>query len=112
MNSQPSTETPKRQTYTDRMCLFVSEQLTDANDGDIGPDEIKDVLAVIRKFAEQEQLKKRATSDRFPFGKFKGKTVQQVVEFGEKKYLAWLVKQDMMDNFPELKQNIEGVLQK
>ena len=106
MSSQSSSTQPT--TYTQKVINNLLENL----EGEIDIDIIHLVAQTIKNFAAEQQALKRATSDRLPFGKFKGKSMKALFDFGEAKYLAWLVKQDMMNNFPELKLNIESVLSK
>tara|TARA_R110000796_G_scaffold189671_1_gene306468 strand:+ start:199 stop:396 length:198 start_codon:yes stop_codon:yes gene_type:complete len=64
---------------------------------------------MIREFALSETARKRADTTRLSFGKYKMKTIKEIVMF-DKQYLVWLNKQTVMENFPELKVNIQEAL--
>ncbi len=54
---------------------------------------------------ELDEELSRVNSCVIPFGKYKGKTVKDVKEF-DMKYLQWLVKQEYMNKFEDLKKEI------
>jgi uncharacterized protein (DUF3820 family) len=94
-----SNEEPKL-TYTDRLCLqfagskkYTSEQ----------------VQEIIRNFAAAEFEKKKLDSKKLPFGKYKNRSIKEVLSF-DKNYLVWLSKQEVSANFPELHSNIKQAL--
>jgi hypothetical protein len=60
---------------------------------------------LINDFSLKEYEKKKEKSDEMPFGKYKFRKVSDVSNF-DKQYLKWLVKQDMLDNWSELKEEI------
>ncbi len=89
-------------TYTDRL---ISEFENSGNKKFT----LEQIEGIIRNFSQAEYEKKKHTSDVIPFGKYKYKTVKDVVSF-DKRYCEWLVKQDMLSNYEELKVALESAL--
>ena len=86
-------------TYTERMC----QQFTDDSY------EKEDIQTMIRNFSKAETAKKHSDSTKMTFGKYNQKSIKDIVAF-DRQYLAWLTKQTIMENFPELKNNIQIAL--
>ena len=106
MSKSTKSKTPKepipepiKTTYTDRLCELFTDETYDQYD----------ICKMIREFSLSETAKKRADTSKMSFGKFKGKSIKEIVAF-DKQYLVWLNKQTVMENFPELKANIQAVL--
>ena len=97
-------EQPK-QTYAERLVAYIQEH----KDEELTEDLLFRVTALITDFAKANADKNRADHSKMPFGKFKGKSLKSIAAF-DKPYLRWLSKQEMMDNFPELSQNIRTLL--
>lgn len=70
---------------------------------------LKDISELIEEFSQRHQEMKKAISDKITFGKYKGKTIQQLLHF-DKQYLTWLVKQTFMDEYSALRDNIRTAL--
>lgn len=87
-------------TYTEKIISLFNAD--DEYDG-------SEVIAMIQKFADAETLKRQQETEKFPFGKHRGKTVSSILVF-DKQYLVWIVKQDVMKNFLPLKETIEALL--
>jgi uncharacterized protein (DUF3820 family) len=96
------TTEPKQPTYTDRICEYMEQT-------NPGAKWVKTAVQSIREFSQKEYEARMANGDKMPFGKYKGKTVKSVFEF-DKGYLEWLVKQDILQNYEQLKANIQTVL--
>jgi hypothetical protein len=67
---------------------------------------INDIETLIKDFSKIEYEKRKEKTDEMPFGKYKFKKVADVAKF-DKQYLKWLVRQDMMNKYEELKLVIE-----
>jgi len=91
--------TDKTQPYHERLIQFIEEK----NKKKFNLEEVK---SVVNEFAEHNYQLIRQNYTKLPFGKYKGKTVKSVLDF-DKNYLQWLVKQSVLDNFPELKKHIK-----
>jgi len=91
--------TIEHRTYTDRMCDQFTNDTYD----------LKEVCDIIRNFSLSETAKKRADATKMSFGKYNMKSIKDILAF-DKPYLVWLQKQTVMDNFPELKENIKNAL--
>lgn len=101
-NVESNTQEVKALTYTDRL---ISEFENSGNKKFT----LEQIEGIIRNFSQAEYEKKKHTSDVIPFGKYKYKTVKDVVSF-DKRYCEWLVKQDMLSNYEELKVALESAL--
>ena len=66
---------------------------------------MNEIKEAINDFSKQEYEKRKKATDEMPFGKYKFKKVADVAKF-DKQYLKWLVRQDMMTNYEELKEEI------
>ena len=98
------TDTGPKKTYTERLIdRFIETQKTKFT-----LDEVKNILKTVSDEAYEE---KKANSDIIPFGKYKARKLVDVYNF-DKKYLEWLLKQDFINNFEELKNNIKKMLNK
>lgn len=101
-NVSSTTEEVKQPTYTDRL---VKEFENSGNKKFT----LEQVEGIIRNFSEAEYEKKKHMNDVIPFGKYKMRSVKDVVSF-DKRYCSWLLKQDMMSNYQELKVALESAL--
>lgn len=70
---------------------------------------LADVINIINAFSEEEYQKRRADTGKFPFGKYKYKGVPEVVKF-DRDYCTWVVQQEVMDKYPELKEILVSLL--
>ena len=70
---------------------------------------INEIEIFINDFSKMEYIKKKEKTDEMPFGKYKFRKIKDVASF-DKQYLKWLVKQKMMDNWGELKEEINKVI--
>jgi hypothetical protein len=66
---------------------------------------INDIETLIKDFSKIEYEKRKEKTDEMPFGKYKFKKVSDVAKF-DKQYLKWLVRQDMLDKYEELREEI------
>jgi uncharacterized protein (DUF3820 family) len=101
-------EEPVKKTYLERMAEFLRR---DNPYHEVTGSTLSDLIMDIYHFQEMENEKKKQESNKFPFGKYKGKTVVSVVVF-DKQYCRWLLKQDMMENYVELSESIRSALLK
>jgi hypothetical protein len=101
---QPKTETVKPLTYPERLINYFKSE---SNEN--GEFTINDIEEMIRSFSLAETEKRKERTDEMPFGKFKFKKVADVAKF-DKQYLKWLIKQDMMDSWTDLKEEINKYL--
>jgi hypothetical protein len=69
------------------------------------------VEMVIRNFSQAEYENKRKISDTFTWGKYRYKSTAEVVNF-DRKYCEWVLKQSVMESYPELRASIEKELKK
>jgi len=106
-NIQPTMSNPK-DTTDDVRPLSYSQRLINAF---LEKAETKDsfnmddITKTINDFSKQEYEKRKEKTDEMPFGKYKYKKVSEVAKF-DKQYLKWLVRQDMMTKYEELKEEI------
>jgi uncharacterized protein (DUF3820 family) len=91
-------------TYTDRLCSqFVNDEASVYNGSQ--------VCEMIRDYSAQEFERKKLDTNKISFGKFKGRTIKEVLAF-DRQYLTWLIKQPMMDEkFAGLKKSIVKALE-
>ena len=101
-NQQPKTNDEKPLSYSKRLFNYIKE------DGDESYS-IDEIEKMINQFSKLEYEKKKEKTDEMPFGKYKFRKVKDVASF-DKQYLKWLVKQTMMDNWEELKNEIMKVI--
>jgi uncharacterized protein (DUF3820 family) len=94
-----TTEEEKPKSYTEQLLELFTKQ-------SYKTDEIK---TIISEFSKAQYEKKRSMSDKIPFGKYKYKSVEDIQKF-DPQYLKWLSRQDMLNNFHELKENILRVI--
>ena len=90
-NIKDNTSEVKVLTYTQRLIM----EFTDSAQSKFTAVEVE---KIIKDFAKTESDKKKHISDVLPFGKYKYKTVNDVLSF-DQKYCQWLVKQDMLENY-------------
>lgn len=88
--------------YSQRLIDYFKEHDSDNFD-------IETIEKIINDFSKQEYEKKKEKSDEMPFGKYKFRKVEEVAKF-DKQYLKWLIKQDMLENWTELKNEINKFL--
>ena len=98
------TEEVKPMSYSQRLIQAFLDKAETKNDNSFSMDDIKNQ---IEAFSKQEYEKRKEKTDEMPFGKYKFKKVSEVAKF-DKQYLKWLVRQDMMKNYEELKVEIEA----
>lgn len=101
-NTEEVNSVKQAPTYTDRL---VSEFENSGNKKFT----LEQIEGIIRNFSQAEYEKKKHTSDVFTWGKYRYKTVKEVVGF-DRKYCDWVLKQSVMDSYPELKLAIESAL--
>ena len=89
---------PKQRNQLDDFSDFVKD-LPDATH----------LIEVFINFRLSQREKKKKESNVMPFGKYKYRTIKDVLEF-DRKYLTWLVKQTSLDGYPEIKHNISTLL--
>lgn len=65
-----------------------------------------EVMDIIIKFSNKEKELKKKQVDVFSFGKYKFKSVKEVAKF-DKQYLIWLNKQEILNKYVELKEEIK-----
>jgi hypothetical protein len=66
---------------------------------------LSQIESIINQFSKLEYEKRKKKTDEMPFGKYKHKKVSDVAKF-DKQYLKWLSRQDMMNKYTELKDEI------
>jgi hypothetical protein len=66
---------------------------------------MKDIKEQIEEFSKLEYENRKKATDEMPFGKYKFKKVADVAKF-DKQYLLWLRKQEMLENYEDLKEEI------
>ena len=71
--------------------------------------DISQIISMINQFSMDEYEKKKQKTDEMPFGKYKFKKVSEVASF-DKQYLKWLVKQECLSGYPDVKENIKKYL--
>ena len=103
-NQQDMTNEEQPLTYTQRLIKVFTDSLLPNFSAD-------DVERMILDFTKDEMEKKKHNADMLTFGKYKFKTVKEVVLF-DPRYCGWLVKQQVLDNYPELKVSLEHALKK
>lgn len=91
--------------------LTYTQKLINQFEGDKKSFNFKEISKIITDFSKSEYEKKKAIFKEMPFGKYKYKKVEDIAKF-DKQYLEWLVKQDMLNNYTELKKEIERNLNK
>lgn len=103
-NVQDTTNEEQPLTYTQRLIKTFTDSL-------LPNFSAEDVERMILDFTNVEMEKKKHNSDMITFGKYRYKTVKEVVLF-DPRYCSWLVKQEMLSNYPELKVSLELALKK
>lgn len=98
-------EEVKHKSYSVRMKEYVSEKLITS----MKEEEITLIGGLIDEFAKLEYEAKKASKNVIPFGKYKYKTVKEVLAF-DRKYLEWFIKQTYSSEYPALKAEIESML--
>ena len=101
-NQKPKTNDERPLSYSKRLINHFKEDDKDTYN-------LAQVEQLIKQFSKLEYEKKKEKTDEMPFGKYKYKKVEDVAKF-DKQYLKWLVKQSMMDNWEELKEEINKVI--
>lgn len=91
-----TTNENKPLTYTQKLCL----EFTDSMQVTFTAEEISQIII---SFQKTESDKKKHVSDILTFGKYRFKSVKDVILF-DRKYCEWLLKQELLSNYPELKQ--------
>lgn len=94
-NEEVKTDDQRPLSYSQRLINHFKE------DGKASYD-IEDLEEMINEFSLKEYEKRKEKTDEMPFGKYKYKKVEEVAKF-DNQYLKWLVRQDMMTNYEDLK---------
>lgn len=68
------------------------------------------LIEMFTKFREEQMEEKRKNSNVLPFGKYKYRTIKDVLAF-DRKYLLWLTRQSSLDGYPETRKNIIALLE-
>lgn len=97
-NIQPTMADQKPMTYTQKIINHFKE------DGKENYD-LEQIEELINDFSRMEYEKRKEKTDEMPFGKYKFRKVKDVAGF-DKQYLKWLIRQDMMTNYEDLKNEI------
>ena len=97
-NQKPKTNDQRPLSYSQRLINHFKEDGKESYS-------IEDIEEVINQFSKMEYNKKKEKTDEMPFGKYKFRKVKDVASF-DKQYLKWLVKQSMMTNYEDLKNEI------
>ena len=63
----------------------------------------------IEEFSKHEYEKRREKTDEMPFGKYRFRKIKDVGAF-DKQYLKWVVKQECLSGYPDVKENIQNYL--
>jgi hypothetical protein len=95
---KPMTNNEKPLSYSKRLIQHFEEAKEDLFS-------IEKINEMINDFSKLEYEKRKQNTDEMPFGKYKGKKVSDVAKF-DSQYLTWLRKQDMMENYGDLKNEI------
>lgn len=66
---------------------------------------VSEIESLINAFSSMEYEKRKQKTDEIPFGKYKYKKVADVAKF-DPQYLKWLIKQEMLVKYEELKSEI------
>ena len=101
-DSQENETEEKPLSYTDKLLKLFDEDDRDEFT-------ISEVKTVINKFRKTQDDNRRSASNKLPFGKYKFRTLSSVAKF-DMRYLKWLSKQTVLDNFPALKVNIKKIV--
>lgn len=86
--------------YSQRLIQVFLDKAEDKDTFNI--DEIREN---IEEFSKLEYEKRKKKTDLMPFGKYKFKKVSDIAKF-DIRYLKWLSKQDMLENYKDLKEEI------
>lgn len=108
-NIIPNMEDGKPKTNNERPLSYSQRLINSFKEDNKENYNIEDIEKLINDFSKLEYEKKKEKTDEMPFGKYKYKKVEDVAKF-DKQYLKWLVKQSMMDNWEELKEEIKKVI--
>jgi uncharacterized protein (DUF3820 family) len=98
-NQTDKTDEVKPLSYSQRLINSFKEDEKDTYN-------LTQIEWIINQFSKLEYEKRKAITDEMPFGKYKFKKVVEVAKF-DKPYLKWLVRQEMMNKYEELKLVIE-----
>ena len=106
-NQEHKTEDEKPLSYSQKLINYIQTNPLELDDGeDVN---LTQIGFMINNFSKLLHDKRKADIDKMPFGKYKFKLVKDVAQF-DKQYLKWLIKQDMMKNYEELKIEINKYL--
>ena len=94
-NEEVKTDDQRPLSYSQRLINHFKE------DGKASYD-IEDLEEMINEFSLKEYEKRKEKTDEMPFGKYRYRKIKDVGEF-DNQYLKWLVRQDMMTNYEDLK---------
>lgn len=70
---------------------------------------INDIETLIKDFSKIEYEKRKEKTDEMPFGKYRYKKIKDVGAF-DIQYLKWVVKQECLSGYPEVKESIKNYL--
>lgn len=85
---------------------FIDKLLDEFDKSDIETYTKDDVMDIIIKFSNREKELKKKNVGEMPFGKYKFKSVKEIAKF-DKQYLVWLNKQEILNKYVELKEEIK-----
>ena len=108
---RPKTETGAESKSNDEPKLTYTQKLVASfeDTDDTKSYSFENIKAHIENFSAEHRAKAMKKTDQMPFGKYKHKKVKAVAAF-DMQYFNWLLKQDMMENYPDLKLEIEKYL--
>ena len=97
-DQKPTTDDEKPLSYSKRLTNIFKDEGKKSYT-------MEQIENMINEFSKLEYERKKKNTDEMPFGKYKFKKVKEVASF-DKQYLKWLLKQSMMDNYEELRDEI------
>jgi len=102
-DEQPSMSNEQPTSYSKRLIEYIQSNPLNIKNTD--KYSVAKVAEMINDFSTQEYEKKKQKVNEMPFGKYKFRKVSEVANF-DKQYLQWLIKQEMMNNWSDLKNEI------
>lgn len=90
---------------------FIDKLLDEFDKLDIETYSKDDVMDIIIKFSNREKELKKKNVCEMPFGKYRFRKIEDVGKF-DKQYLVWIIKQECLNAYPEIKENIRNYLNK
>jgi hypothetical protein len=110
-DQQPKTNTTKPLSFSKRLIEYIGTnpmEIKENDEGTVCPN-IQQITWMINNFSMTEYEKRKEKTDEMPFGKYKFKKVAEVAKF-DKQYLKWLVKQEMLNSYEDLKAEINKLI--